>query len=96
MSDKLQSVRDKIQQAFAQARKIPADIPMDCSQEIILDSDTIEKLVRQIPARPLRKPSTPTSFGRPFSSHVVETKKTAEELINAAVAATKKPRKGAK
>ncbi len=64
MSDKLQSVRDKIQQAFAEARKIPADVAMNREVDIQLISDEkLDAMIRRIPARPLREHSTP-SVGR--------------------------------
>ncbi|MGB7729574.1 MAG: hypothetical protein WBL50_16205 [Candidatus Acidiferrum sp.] len=87
----LQSVRDKIQQSFNAAREsipVPADVPMDCSNEIsIIDPVALDKLILQIPTRPLREQSTPATVGRHRGGvyYVSVPKKSADDLIEQAL-----------
>ncbi len=92
----LQSVRDRIQQAFNAASVADATNVIDTSDEISVEDPIIlDNLIKQIPTRPLREQSTPATVRRHRGGvyHIVVPTKSAQTLIDAALRALQKPRK---
>jgi hypothetical protein len=90
----LASVKQSIEAAFNDARVPDATNVIDGGEISIEDPVVLDNLIKQIPPRPLREHSTPATVGRHRGGvyHVVVPKKSAQVLIDEAMAALEKPK----